>query len=45
LSQQRGITVEYRKVPGASHFYEDELDALRDIVAGHVEAALERLVA
>jgi hypothetical protein len=45
LSHQRGISVEYRKVPGASHFYEGELEALSEVVAEHVEAALNRLAA
>jgi hypothetical protein len=45
LSQQRGITVEYKKVKGASHLYEDKLDQLTAIVGHHIDAALERLAA
>jgi len=45
LAQQRGITVEYRKIAGASHFYEDKLEALDQVLSEHVEAALQRLAA
>jgi alpha/beta superfamily hydrolase len=45
LSQQRGITAEYKKVKGASHLYEDKLDQLTAIVGDHIDAALERLTA
>jgi uncharacterized protein len=43
LSHQQGITVEYRKVNGASHFYEGELEVLERVLTEHVEAALQGL--
>jgi len=45
LSRQRGITVEYRKVVGASHFYENHLEALEHVLEEHVQAALQGLAA
>jgi alpha/beta superfamily hydrolase len=40
LRQQRGIDIDYRKIPGASHFYEDKLDRLNKEVASYLDAAL-----
>ncbi|HZD26995.1 MAG TPA: alpha/beta hydrolase [Alphaproteobacteria bacterium] len=40
LQQQRGIIVDYRKIPGATHFYEDKLDKLTKEVDSYLDAAL-----
>ena len=38
LSQQRGITIDYRVVPGANHFFTEQMDELN----GHVEDYLAK---
>jgi len=40
LQQQRGITIDYRKIPGATHFYEDKLDRLFKEISTYLDAAL-----
>lgn len=45
LSQQRGIKVDYRKVPGATHFYERHLDQLVEEVGGYLDKALAKQAA
>ncbi len=45
LSQQRGITIEYQKIKGATHFYDDKLDRVARVVGDYVDTALERLAA
>ncbi len=41
LSQQRGITIDYQKIPGASHFYEEKLDRVTGLISEYVQAALD----
>ncbi|MDJ0947076.1 MAG: alpha/beta hydrolase [Kiloniellales bacterium] len=38
LSQQRGITIDYRVIPGANHFFTEQMDEL----TGHVEDYLAK---
>ncbi len=45
LSQQRGITVDYQKVRGASHFYDGKLDAVGTMINKYVQAALDSVAA
>jgi uncharacterized protein len=40
LSNQRDIKIEYRKVPGATHFFENKLDVLSNLVERHLRHAL-----
>jgi uncharacterized protein len=40
LSQQRGITVDFRVIPGADHFFSNGIERLTD----HVEDYLEHAV-
>lgn len=40
LSNQRDIKIEYRKVPGATHFFENKLDVLTNLVERHLRHAL-----
>lgn len=40
LQKQRDIKIDYKKVPGASHFFEDKLEELVGIVDKHLKAAL-----
>jgi alpha/beta superfamily hydrolase len=42
LSQQRGIKVEYKKVPGATHFYERHLDTLSEEIGAYLDKALAK---
>ena len=39
LQAQRGIDIDYRVVPGAEHFFKDEMDALCDHVADYLQKA------
>ncbi len=39
LASQRDIKVDYRKITGAGHFYEKELDQLGDIVERYLKRA------
>ena len=41
LQQQRGITIDYRKIPGATHFFEDKLDRLDKEVNTYLDANLK----
>ncbi len=41
LSQQRGITIDYQKIPGASHFYEEKLDRVTGLISEYVQAAMD----
>ena len=41
LSSQRGIAIDYRVVPGAGHFFQDEMDQL----GGHVDDYLVKALA
>lgn len=45
LQQQRGITIDYRKIPGATHFYEDKLDRLDKEVNTYLDANLKEQAA
>jgi hypothetical protein len=36
LSQQQDITIDYRQVPGANHFFTNRLDSLTETVDGYV---------
>jgi hypothetical protein len=45
LSQQRGIAVDYQKIKGATHLYEDKLDQVTTIVGKYIDTALEQLAA
>jgi hypothetical protein len=40
LANQRDIKIEYRKVPGATHFFEGKLDVLSNLVERHLRHAL-----
>jgi len=40
LQQQRGIVIDYRKIPGATHFYEDKLERLNKEVDTYLNANL-----
>ena len=42
LSQQRGISIEYRKIGGASHFYENKLDQVAEQVGDYLDTMLAR---
>lgn len=41
LKQQRGIEIDYRKIPGATHFYEDKHDRLIKEVGSYLDDALK----
>jgi alpha/beta superfamily hydrolase len=41
LNHQRGIKIEYRVIPGASHFFSDQLDQ----VVGHMGSYLDTRLA
>jgi alpha/beta superfamily hydrolase len=41
LSSQRGIAIDYRVVPGAGHFFQDEME----ILGGHVDDYLTKAMA
>lgn len=41
LSQQRGITIDYRVIPGANHFFTEQMDELN----GHVDDYLSKALA
>src|SRR3546814_14165936 len=41
LSSQRGISIDYRVVPGADHFFQDQMDLL----SGHVDDYLAKSLA
>lgn len=40
LSSQRGITIDYRVIPGASHFFSDHLELLNDHVEDYLDMTL-----
>ncbi len=40
LSFQRGIKIDYRVIPGADHFFTDQMDALQGAVQSYLDAAL-----
>jgi len=40
LSNQRGIAIDYRVVPGAGHFFQDEMDDLDSHVEGYLAKAM-----
>ncbi len=42
LSKQRDIQIEYKTIPGASHFFTDELDHLSDLVERYILRSLQR---
>ncbi len=42
LSNQRGITIDYRVIPAASHFFADHLDILTDHVEDYLDLALHQ---
>lgn len=39
LQSQRGIEIDYRVVPGAEHFFKDEMDELCNHIADHLQKA------
>jgi alpha/beta superfamily hydrolase len=39
LQAQRGIEIDYRVVPGADHFFKNEMDLLSEHVADHLQKA------
>ena len=41
LKQQRGIEIDYRKIPGATHFYEDKHERLIKEVSNYLDDALK----
>lgn len=41
LQQQRGIEIEYRKIAGATHFYEDKQDRLIKEIGSYLDEALK----
>lgn len=45
LSQQRGITVDYQTISGASHFYDNKLDEMTEAVGAYLDAAMEKAAA
>jgi hypothetical protein len=45
LQQQRGIVIDYRKIPGATHFYEDKLDRLDKEVNTYLDTNLKEQAA
>lgn len=40
LAQQRGIVIDYQKVAGATHFFENELEKVSKKVGDYVDAAM-----
>ncbi len=44
LSAQRGITIDYRLLPGADHFFEEQLDEMVGQVEDYVDEALAQPV-
>jgi alpha/beta superfamily hydrolase len=44
LSAQRGITIDYRLLPGADHFFEEQLDDMVGQVEDYVDEALAQPV-
>jgi len=40
LSSQRGVKIDYRIIPGASHFFADHLDQLTTYVEDYLDLAL-----
>jgi len=40
LSNQRGIAIDYRVIPGAGHFFQDEMDDLDSHVEGYLAKAM-----
>ncbi|MEQ9643800.1 MAG: alpha/beta hydrolase [Alphaproteobacteria bacterium] len=44
LRQQRGITISYKKIPGAGHFYENHLEQLDKAVGNYVDETMKALV-
>jgi alpha/beta superfamily hydrolase len=44
LSAQRGITIDYRLLPGADHYFEDQLDDMIGQVEDYVDEALAQPV-
>ena len=45
LSNQRDIRIEYRKIPGANHFFESKLDDLNAIIDRYLKKALSETAA
>lgn len=41
LRAQRGIDIDYRKIPGASHFYENKLERLNKEINNYLDGAIE----
>ena len=42
LSNQRGVTIDYRVVPGASHFFTNQLDILTNHIEDYLDLALHQ---
>ena len=45
ISKQRGLVIDYRVVPGANHFFQDQQDVVSSHVTGYLEKAMARLAA
>ncbi len=42
LANQKDITVEYKTIPGATHFFENELEDIADLVDKYLKKSLKR---
>jgi alpha/beta superfamily hydrolase len=40
LQKQRDIKIDYRKIEGAGHFFDDRLDELTGLIDRHLKVAL-----
>ena len=45
LSHQRGIKIDYRVIPGASHFFNEHLDTLAETVDQYLATAIPEAAA
>jgi len=45
LSNQKGIKVDYKKITGANHFFDDRLEEMAKEVDGYLTKAIERVAA
>ncbi len=43
LSYQRGITIDYRLVPGAGHFFNEHLDELTQHIESYLNQAMHQM--
>jgi len=40
LSKQKGITIDYRVIPGADHFFANQVDELNDMIGGYIDDSM-----